>query len=375
MKKVVVVPDSFKGTISSYQVCEIIENCVSTHFPSCQVVKIPVADGGEGSVDCFLNSVDGEKVSVLVNDPYKNKIEASYGLIDGGKTAVIEMAACAGLPLVEGKENPLETTTYGVGELMLDAANRGCDKIIMCLGGSCTNDMGFGAAAATGVRFFDKEGNSFVPVGETLIHIEKIDISGRDKIFDNIKIVTMCDIDNPLYGEKGAAYVFAPQKGADENQVKFLDEGLRHCADIIKKDLNTDVSLLKGAGAAGGMGAGMAALFDAQLKSGIETVLDTVGFDDKIASADIIFTGEGRLDSQSADGKVISGVAKRARKKNIPVIAVVGGYDENLKAVYDMGVTAVFATNREPVSFEKIKGRSKENLALTVDNILRIIKW
>lgn len=372
MKKAVIVPDSFKGTISSERICEIFEEKINKIFPSCEVVKIPVADGGEGSVDCFLNALGGERIAALVSGPYGEKTEAEYGIINGA-TAVIEMAACAGLPLVEGRKNPELTTTYGVGELMLDAAKRGCKKIIMCLGGSCTNDMGAGAAAAAGVRFFNAEGKNFVPVGGTLCEIEKIDVSEKSELLNGVEITAMCDIDNPLYGENGAAYVFAPQKGADAKQVKSLDDGLRHGAEKVKNYIGEDVSCVPGAGAAGGMGAGMVAFFGAKLRSGIETVLDTVNFEKRISGADFVFTGEGKLDSQSLRGKVVSGVAGKSKKKGVPVIAVVGGYEADLDAIYEMGVKAVFATNLLPVDFEISKHKSEENLAATVENILRIL--
>ena len=372
MKKAVIVPDSFKGTISSGRICEIFEEKINKIFPFCEVVKIPVADGGEGSVSCFLNALGGERVSALVCGPYGEKIEAEYGIL-GGDTAVIEMSACAGLPLVEGKKNPSLTTTFGVGELMLDAAKKGCQKIIMCLGGSCTNDMGSGAAAAAGVKFYNSKGESFVPVGGTLGEIGKIDVSQKSELLKGIEITAMCDIDNPLFGVNGAAHVFAPQKGADENQVKALDDGLRHGAELVKEDIGIDVSALPGAGAAGGMGAGMVAFFGAELRSRIETVLDIVNFEKRIDGADFIFTGEGKLDSQSLRGKVVSGVAKRAKEKGVPVIAVVGGYEAGLDEIYDMGVSAVFATNPLPVDFEIAKHKSEENFAGTVENILRIL--
>ncbi|MBQ8784230.1 MAG: glycerate kinase [Clostridia bacterium] len=370
MKKAVIVPDSFKGTVSSERICEIFEEKINKIHPDCEVVKIPVADGGEGSVNCFLNALGGEKIFVEVSGPYGEKSEAFYAVINGD-TAVIEMAACAGLPLVEGRKNPMCTTTFGVGEMMLDAAKRGCEKIIMCLGGSCTNDLGAGAAAAVGIKFYNAKGEAFVPTGGTLCEIERIDTSSKNEILSDVKITAMCDIDNPLYGKSGAAYVFAPQKGADEIQVKLLDDGLRHTAEILKRDLSADVAELPGGGAAGGMGAGMAAFFGARLKSGIETVLDTVNFSEKITGADVIFTGEGKLDSQSLRGKVVSGVAKRAGEKGVPVIAVVGGYEAQLQEIYDMGVKAVFATNPLPLDFEKVRHKSEENLAATVENILR----
>lgn len=372
MKKAVVVPDSFKGTIPSERICEIFEETINKVHPGCEVVKIPVADGGEGSVNCFLNAVGGERVSAVVSNPYGEKISADYGIING-TTAVIEMAACAGLPLVESRKNPLLTSTFGVGEMMIDAADKGCNKIIICLGGSCTNDMGAGMAAAAGIRFYNADGESFVPVGGTLKDIEKIEVTGRNQKLSGIEIITMCDIDNPLYGKNGAAFVFAPQKGADENAVKLLDDGLCHASEIVKKDLHLDVAEIPGAGAAGGMGAGMVAFFGSELQSGIETVLDAVDFDNKADGADFIFTGEGRLDSQSIRGKVVSGVAGRAKEINVPVIVVAGGYEADLDEIYNMGVKAVFAANPLPVDFEKAKHKSEENLAVTVENILRIL--
>ncbi len=372
MKKAVIVPDSFKGTISSERICEIFEEKINKIHPGCEVVKIPVADGGEGSLDCFLNAVGGEKIFVDVTGPYGEKVNGCYAVIDDA-TAVIEMAVCAGLPLVENRKDPTKTTTFGVGELMIDAARRGYKKIIMCLGGSCTNDLGAGAAAAVGVSFFDKEGKRFVPVGGSLKEISKIDLSQKNPLLDGVEITAMCDIDNLLFGKNGAAYVFAAQKGADDNQIAMLDDGLRHAAQIIKEDIGVDVASIIGGGAAGGMGAGMAAFFDAKLQSGIKTVLDTVDFDNKIEGTDIIFTGEGRLDSQSLGGKVVSGVAERALLKGIDVIVVAGGYDADLDEIYKTGVKAVFATNPLPLDFEKVRFKSEKNLAVTVENILRIL--
>ena len=324
MKKAVLIPDSFKGTLSSTDICGIMKEQIDAHFPGCQVVSIPVADGGEGSVDAFLN-------------PYFEPMQAFYGLIDGGKTAVVEMAACAGLPLVLDRPDPSKTTTYGVGELILDAAKRGVSKIVVGLGGSSTTDGGCGAAAAIGVKFTDSEGNEFVPVGGTLHKIAHIDLSGKSELLRGVEVVTMCDIDNPMYGPNGAAYVFGPQKGADPEMVKFLDDGLIHLGEVIKADLGRDLTQVPGGGAAGAMGVGMMAFFDSRLQMGIETVLDTVGFDEIIADADAIFTGEGKIDSQSLRGKVVIGVARRARKQGKDVIAVVGGSDLGMEPAYEEG--------------------------------------
>jgi glycerate 2-kinase len=291
-----------------------------------------------------------------------------------GDVAVIEMAAAAGLPLVSDRLNPMETTTFGVGELMLAAIERGCKKIIVGLGGSSTNDGGCGAACAIGVRFYDASGISFVPTGKSLIDIARIDLSGVDpRIFD-VEFITMCDIDNPMYGLKGAAHIFSPQKGADHEMVLKLDEGLTHLASVIKNQLNVDVSMIPGGGAAGAMGAGMVAFFNSRLQMGIETILDLVGFDRLIKDADLIFTGEGKIDSQSLQGKVPIGVARRAKQAGVDVVAVVGTIGNDIDAAYDLGISAIFSINPEPVSFEIAKLKSKENLAMTMDNIMRILK-
>lgn len=375
MKKVVLIPDSFKGTLSSQKICDIISDKVQKHFPGCEAVSIPVADGGEGSVDCFLSALGGEKVTETVKNPYFEDMESFYGLIDNGNTAVIEMAACAGLPLVEDRKDPAKTTTYGVGQLILAAAAKGVKKIIVGLGGSSTNDGGCGAAAAVGIKFYNAEGESFVPTGGTTGEIASIDFSGRDASLNGIEIVTMCDIDNPMYGPTGASHVFGPQKGANPEMVLFLDEGIKNLCEVIKKDKGVDLSETPGGGAAGAMGAGMIAFFDSRLQMGIQTVLDTVEFDRIISDADMIFTGEGKLDSQSLRGKVVIGVAARAQKQSVPVTVIVGGAaDNDIDAAYEMGVTSVFPINRLPEDFSVSRYNSEANLGYTVDNILRLIK-
>jgi glycerate 2-kinase len=373
MKKIICIPDSFKGTLSSAQICDIMEKSIHHHFEQCEVIKIEVADGGEGSVDAFLAAVGGEKVYCTVNNPYFESMESFFGVLHGD-VAVIEMAAAAGLPLVSDRLNPMETTTFGVGELMLAAIERGCKKIIVGLGGSSTNDGGCGAACAIGVRFYDASGISFVPTGKSLIDIARIDLSGVDpRIFD-VEFITMCDIDNPMYGLKGAAHIFSPQKGADHEMVLKLDEGLTHLASVIRNQLNVDVSMIPGGGAAGAMGAGMVAFFNSRLQMGIETILDLVGFDRLIKDADLIFTGEGKIDSQSLQGKVPIGVARRAKQAGVDVVAVVGTIGNDIDAAYDLGISAIFSINPEPVPFEIAKLKSKENLAMTMDNIMRILK-
>lgn len=374
MKKILLIPDSFKGTMSSTEICSIMEERIRAYYPDAEVISIPVADGGEGSVDSFLAAVGGKRVAVTVKDPYMQDIEAFYGVIDNGSTAVIEMAACAGLPLVGENRQAHKTTTYGVGQLMAHAAISGCKRMIVGLGGSATNDLGVGAAAALGVRFTDKDGNEFVPVGENLSQIAHIDTSGLLPELKNIEIITMCDIDNPLYGKNGAAYVFAPQKGADPAMVEYLDAQLKAGAEVIRRELGTDIAQLAGAGAAGGMGGGMVAFFGSRLQMGIETVLDTVGFDSLLQGADLVFTGEGKIDDQSLRGKVVIGVARRTKKVGVPLIAVVGDIGDHIEAAYSEGVSAVFSINRVAVDFSEAKKRSKSDMALTIDNLMRFIK-
>ena len=374
MKKIILMPDSFKGTMSSSEICALMKEQILRHFPDCRVDSIPVADGGEGTVECFIEAMNGVRHTLTVKGPFMEDITGFYATVDGGKTAIIEMAAAASLPMVAGREDPRRTTTYGVGELIKDAVSRGCKKIVVGLGGSCTNDMGVGAAAGAGALFYDADGKSFVPTGATLSRIAKIDVSPLRAMLGDVEIVAMCDIDNPLYGESGAAYVFSPQKGANPETVKLLDDNLKACAATVSTELGVDVADLPGAGAAGGMGAGMVAFFGATLKAGIDTVLDTVNFEHIAADADMIITGEGRIDSQSLRGKVVIGIAQRAKEINVPVVAIVGDIGDNMEPAYELGVTAIYSINRVAVPFSVAKHRSKSDLALTVDTLMRTLK-
>ena len=373
MKKEILMHDSFKGTMSSSEICGIMEKAVRAYYPDAEVVPIPVADGGEGSVDAFLAAVGGERVTVPVRGPYMEEMEGYYGLLDGGSTAVIEMAACAGLPLVGENRHAEKTTTYGVGQLMAHAAGRGCKKMIVGLGGSATNDFGAGAAAALGVRFLDEAGEEFVPVGENLARVAKIDMSGLLPALRGIEVITMCDIDNPLCGKNGAAHIFGPQKGADPAMVEYLDGQLSAIARTVGRELGRDVADLPGAGAAGGMGGGMVAFLGSRLQMGIETVLDTVGFDRLVSDADLVLSGEGKIDTQSLRGKVVIGVARRCKKHGVPLVALVGDIGDNIENAYEEGVSAVFSTNRVAVDFSVARTRSKSDMALTVDNLMRFL--
>ena len=371
MKKCVVVSDSFKGTVSSREICEIAQRVIPRHFPACEVVCIPVADGGEGTVDCFIQAMGAQRVEVTVTNALGEKSAAAYARI--GELAIIEMAAAAGLPQVGALRCPGTATTYGVGELIAHAVDSGCKRILLGLGGSATNDGGCGCAAALGVRFYDADGQSFVPVGDTLGRIARIDTAEAEALLRSVEITVMCDVTNPLYGPTGAAYVFAPQKGADAEKVKSLDAGLRHFGDVIRSQYGLDVSAMPGAGAAGGMGAGCVALLGGTIQSGIDAVLDVTGFDRQLEGADLVITGEGRIDSQSADGKVVSGVARRTRTKGIPLIAIAGGIADSAGAVYDIGVSAMFSTDRAALPVDMLGARSPGDYEATLSDIMSLI--
>lgn len=374
MQNFILVPDSFKGTLSAIEVCNIMKSSIKNLYKDANIISVPVADGGEGTVDAFLYALGGEKKSIWVSDAFnEQKILAHYAMLKDN-IAVIEMAACAGLPLVKNRLEPDKTTTFGVGELIIDAINSGAKKIILGLGGSATNDGGCGMAAALGVKFKDEQDQKFIPTGGTLSKIYKIDMNNIYPKIKDIEFISMCDVDNPLCGRLGASAVFAPQKGADEDMVKLLDEGLAHLAKIIKRDLHIEVKDIKGAGAAGGLGAGSIAFLQSKLTKGIDVVLDTINFDELVSKADIVFTGEGKFDSQSLHGKVVMGVANRSQKYKTPVIVVTGAIGENIQEAYNKGITAIFSINKEPMEFSKSALKSKENMILTMENILRLLK-
>ena len=359
MSKWILMPDSFKGTMSSLEICRLMREALLRHVPDAEVVSIPVADGGEGSVEAFLAAMGGHRVEVPCTGPDFRKISGFYGLLADGYTAVIEMAAAAGLPLMEGRLCAEGATTYGVGELILAAIRDGARRIILGLGGSATNDGGCGCAAALGVRFLDGTGAEYVPVGGTLDRLCRIDMSHRFPLLNGVEIVTMCDVDNPLCGPNGASAVFGPQKGADPDMVTRLDRNLRHLSEVIRQDLGREIADLPGAGAAGGMGAGVMAFLGSRLQMGIETVLDTVGFDALLPGATAVLTGEGRIDCQSLRGKVVIGIAHRARQTRIPVVAVVG-------------VTAIVSTNRRAVPWEVARQSARADLCAALEDLFRL---
>ena len=371
MSKYVLIPDSFKGTLSSADICRIAAEEILRLEPSAEVCAIPVADGGEGTVDAFLAAVGGRRIEAPCTGPWGEPVTAHYALLPDG-TAVVEMAAAAGLPLAGDACDPEKTTTYGVGQLMAHALSHGAVRLVLGLGGSATNDGGCGAAAALGAEFLDEQGSAFVPVGGTLTRIARIRTETLRRTLGGVPVTVMCDIDNPLCGPEGAAAVFGPQKGADAAMVARLDAGLRHLAQVLARDLGMEVLTLSGGGAAGGFGAGAAALFGGVLRMGIDTVLDTVDFDRRCRGARLVITGEGYLDSQSMRGKTVIGVARRAKALGIPV-AVLAGCETALDAVYAAGVSGVFPVNPSPCTLEEARRHGQENLRFTVGNLLRFM--
>ncbi len=356
--KILIAPDSFKGTLTANEVCDIIGKAFADTIKKTEITKLPAADGGEGLCACLERIVGGELVKIEVCGVFGERMNAEYLMLND-KTAVIEMAVCSGLPLTGDNKNPEKATTCGVGELIIHAVNNGAEKILLGLGGSATNDCGFGMATALGYEFTDENGNAFIPTGETLHKVRHI-IKPESLI--NIPVIAACDVENPLYGENGAAYVFAPQKGADTEMVKRLDDGLRHAADIIESDLKISVSDKKGSGAAGGMGAGALAFLGAELKRGIDILLDTADFDEKAEKCDLIITGEGRLDFQSVNGKVISGIAKRGAKHGKPVIAICGSRGEGAENIMSLGVTKLYFSSEAEKPFSEIIRTCREDL-------------
>ena len=376
MKKCIVISDSFKGSLSSGEICAIAHECFAEALSDCELTAIPVADGGEGTVDCFHQVCGGDLVPVTVQGPFGQDMEAVYLRLDGGR-AVIEMASSAGLPLVGNRKDPRITSTYGVGQQIRHAVEQGSTQILLGLGGSCTNDGGCGCTAALGVRFLNRSGQSFIPTGGTLDQIAHIDVSGARQLLQNVKLTAMCDIDNPMHGPTGAAYIFGPQKGADPATVEFWDGQLKTLDAVIQRELHRDIADVPGAGAAGAFGAGILAFLDGTLCPGIEAVLDLVDFDGKLKDCDLVITGEGRFDSQSIRGKVVSGVSRRAKRQGVPVAVIAGSVAEEVEPVSadpDSGITAVFSINRQAMDYSESRPFSRRNYRYTLENLLRLLK-
>ncbi|WHH56974.1 glycerate kinase [Petroclostridium sp. X23] len=372
--KVIIAPDSFKGSNTTIAVANTIEKGIRKVFPDVEVVKIPIADGGEGTVDALVLGAGGKFMELEVVGPLGENLVAKYGILDNG-TAVIEMAAASGLPLVpDDKKDPLITTTYGTGQLIKAALDEGCKNIVIGIGGSATNDGGVGMAQALGVSFKDANGNELPYGGGALDKLATIDISNMDPRIKDTEIVVACDVSNPLCGERGASAIYGPQKGATPELVKILDANLGHYANIIKEQLGKDIIDVPGTGAAGGLGAGLIVFCDAQLKSGIETVLDVVDIDQHLPTTDFVITGEGKIDAQSVYGKVPVGVGQRVKKYNLPVLAIVGDIGDGASAVYDYGVDGIMSTVNKAMPLSEAMGRSSELLEDAAERVMRIIK-
>ena len=376
MKKIVIAPDSFKGNLTSLEVASCLEKGVKRVLPKVKCVKVPMADGGEGTVQSMVDAAKGKLVSKRVKGPAGKLVTAKYGWLAKQKTAVIEMAEASGLPLVKGREkNPLKTTTYGTGQLILDAINKGAKSIIIGIGGSATNDGGSGMAQALGVKFLDTKGKEIKALGSggMLSKIGSIDISSIDPRVAKTKIVVACDVENPLCGKKGASHVFGPQKGATPAMVKQLDENLKHLGKLISRDLKKNVVRMPGAGAAGGLGAGLVAFTGAKLESGIDIVLKATNLAKYIKGADLVLTGEGRVDFQTAFGKTPSGVAKAAKKHNVPVIAIGGALSDDARQVFDHGIDCIESAAAKDMTLETAIKNSKQDLANAAERVVRMI--
>lgn len=374
MKKIVIASDSFKGSLSSAEVAACGERAVHRLFPDCEVVQLPVADGGEGTVETLTAALGGQSVATVVHDPLGRIITAQYGWIAQTQTAIIEMAAASGLPLLQPAErNPWLTSTYGTGELIRDALKRGCRKFLIAIGGSATNDGGMGLLQALGFRFLDAEGQELPGRGGSLQKIQQIDCTGAIATLKSCQFTVACDVTNPFYGTEGAAYVFAPQKGADAAMVEALDQGLHHFAQLIHTTQGITIDHLPGAGAAGGLGGGLVAFLQARLTPGIEMVLDALQFDRQIAGADLIITGEGKLDAQTCMGKTALGVLRRAQRQNIPVVAL-GGAVEASEVLNRCGFLAVLPILPYPVSLTEAMDPifTQQNIERTLTQVLRL---
>lgn len=373
--KIVVAPDSFKDCLSAKKVAENIAKGIYSVFPNAEIIKIPISDGGEGLLDALVEPSGGRLISISVKDPLFRNINANYGVLGDGTTAVVEMATASGLELLkENERNPLITSTFGTGQLINDALDKGCTKIIIGLGGSATNDGGVGMITALGGKFLDKEGNEIDNGGAALKNLYTIDISNLDKRLLDCEFVGACDVSNPLTGSEGASFVYGGQKGGNLSDLKLLDDSLIKYASVIKSNLGIEVNVIEGAGAAGGMGAALLAFFHAKLFRGIDLIIDALQIENSIRTADLVFTGEGKIDTQTLYGKTISGVAKVAKKHNIPVVVITGKVGDNIQEIYRHGVSAIFSIVNKPMSVEESIKNANMLIQSCVKNVLKVFK-
>ena len=373
--KIVIAPDSYKESLSALAVATAIEQGFCEIFPTAEYVKLPVADGGEGTVEAMVAATQGEIVHVRVTGPLGESVEGFYGRSGDKESAFIEMAAASGLELVApSQRNPLKTTSWGTGELIRHALDAGVNHIIIGIGGSATNDGGAGMVQALGAKLLNAQGEPIGPGGEALENISRIDISGLDKRLAGCRIDVACDVTNPLTGKEGATAVFGPQKGATPEMIARLDKALEHYAQVIARELDIDVLSLEGGGAAGGMGAALYAFCGAHLRQGIEIVTDALDLDRQVADADLVITGEGRIDSQTIHGKVPVGVAKIAKRYNKPVIGIAGSLTADVGVVHDHGLDAVFSVLYTICTLEEALENASENVRMTARNVAAAVK-
>lgn len=370
---IVIAPDSFKESLSALAVANAIEAGFKPIFPQARYCKIPMADGGEGTVQSLVDASGGRFIETWVTAPLGQRVRACFGLSGDRSTAFIEMAAASGLHLVAREQrNPLITTSFGTGELIKVALDQGVSKIILGIGGSATNDGGVGMLQALGGKLLDKNQRPIAPGGAALRQLAHLDCTKLDPRLKQVSILVACDVDNPLCGKLGASAVFGPQKGATAQMVEQLDQALAHFAHIVQQQLQLDILKPKGSGAAGGMGGGLLLLPQVKLQSGVEIVIEQVQLVAQIQQADLVITGEGRMDSQSIHGKTPIGVAKIAKQYNKPVIALVGCLRADYPAVYDYGIDAVFPILQQPDNLEQILQQGRQNLISTAQNVARL---
>ena len=371
--KIVIAPDSFKGSLSALAVGEAIREGILKIDAGVETVLVPMADGGEGTVQSLTDASGGKIIQTTVHDPLFRKIKSFYGIMGDGKTAVIEMAAASGLPLLKPEEkNPLKTTTYGTGELIKEALDKGCTKIILGLGGSATNDGGLGMAQALGVRFLDENENEIGYGGGELLKIHTIDMSGINRRIQNVEFIAACDVDNPLCGEKGASNVYGRQKGGSDIDVKKLDNGLAHFAQLLESMLGVNLKDFPGTGAAGGLGYGVMMFLKGTLENGFDIVSRVTKLAEKMEGADLVITGEGKIDFQTVFGKTPFGVAQLAkRKKNIPVVAIAGSLGEGYKELFEKGFDGIFSIIDKPMSLDGAIENTEELLENLTGSIIR----
>jgi glycerate 2-kinase len=374
--KLLIAPDSFKESMTAEEVCEYIEKGFRKVFPAIDVQKLPIADGGEGTVRSLVSGTGGKFVSLTVRGPLGSPVKGTYGMLGDGKTAVIEMAAASGLHYVPVRErNPMITTSFGTGELIKHAVTAGARKIILGLGGSSTNDGGAGMAAALGAEFLKKNGDRFIPVGGTLHEIESISLLETNKLLRGIEFEIACDVDNPLTGPHGASKVFGPQKGATPEMITVLDYNLNHYGQKLNEASGMEVSGFPGSGAAGGMGAGAKGFLNGSFRLGAEIVLEAVNFNKAVIDSDIVITGEGRMDAQTVHGKAPIAVARYAKQYNKPVIALTGSIGIGYEKVYEEGIDSVFSIVPGAVPLEEALLNAKENIERTAENIARLFSF